>query len=208
VSEALDLRALAARIAALPSGRRLVALAGPPAAGKSHTADALVAELRALGRSVAVLPMDGYHYDDAVLRARGLLPRKGAPETFDADGLAHMLWRLGRNEAAEIAVPVFDRELEIARAGARIIPRETGIVLVEGNYLLLDRAPWSALAEHFDLTAMIGADLGVIEARLRRRWRRASLTETEIERKVAENDLPNAATVIDGSRAADIMLRA
>ena len=42
----------------------------------------------------ALVPMDGYHFDNAVLVERGLLPRKGAPQTFDVDGLARDLERI------------------------------------------------------------------------------------------------------------------
>ena len=98
--------------------------------------------------------MDGYHFDNAVLAERGLLPRKGAPETFDVDGLARDLARI-RAGARDVAVPVFDRGLDLARAGARVIRPGHALVLVEGNYLLLDAAPWSALAAFFDRTLFI-----------------------------------------------------
>src|SRR5688572_33087414 len=102
-----------------------------------------------------VLPIDGYHFDDRVLVQRGLRPRKGAPDTFDVAGFYHMLHRLKRNEESEIAVPVFDRDLEIARAGARLIPRSVRHLIIEGNYLLLDRPGWSSLRGLFDTTIMI-----------------------------------------------------
>jgi hypothetical protein len=105
----------------------------------------------------ALLPMDGYHYDDGVLIERGLRARKGAPETFDVLGLLHMLDRLKRNQEDEIAVPVFDRDLEISRAGARLIPRAVRALIVEGNYLLLDRKPWSCLRAMFDVTVAVDA---------------------------------------------------
>ena len=65
----------------------------------------------------ALLPMDGYHYDDRVLLERGLRARKGAPETFDVLGLLHMVDRLRCNEEDEIAVPLFDRDLFHVQAG-------------------------------------------------------------------------------------------
>src|SRR5262249_36893972 len=136
--------------------RSLTAVAGPPAAGKSTLAAELAAKLNAeTADSAAVLPMDGYHFDDQVLVPRGLRARKGSPETFDIAGFRHILHRLKRNEEPEIAVPVFDRDLEIARAGARLIPRSVRYLIVEGNYLLLDRPGWSSLLELFDTTIMI-----------------------------------------------------
>ena len=128
------------------AGRRLVAIAGAPGSGKSTLAERLVEDLNAAApATAAVLPMDGYHYDDAVLIARGLRARKGAPDTFDVAGFGYMLARLKRNDEPEVAVPVFDRDLEISRGSARMIPQEVRVLVVEGNYLLLDRAPWSAL---------------------------------------------------------------
>ncbi|MBL9061149.1 MAG: hypothetical protein JNL31_01195, partial [Tabrizicola sp.] len=44
--------------------------------------------------------------------------------TFDVGGLYHTLQRMRARDEAEVAVPVFDRKIEIARAGARLIPRE------------------------------------------------------------------------------------
>jgi pantothenate kinase len=97
----------------------VVAIAGAPGSGKSTLAERLVSRLNECAeRSAALLPMDGYHYDDRILIERGLRARKGAPETFDVLGLVHMLDRLRRNQEDEIAVPVFDRDLEISRAGA------------------------------------------------------------------------------------------
>ncbi len=52
--------------------------------------------------------MDGYHFDDVILEARGDRPRKGAPHTFDAAGFYHLLTRL-RGDEPEVALLVFDR---------------------------------------------------------------------------------------------------
>jgi len=106
-------------------------------------------------KRAAIVPMDGFHFDDAVLAARGDLPRKGAPHTFDVDGLAHLLGRLQANHASEVAIPLFDRHLEVARAGAALIAQDVELLLVEGNYLLLDQAPWDQLAAFFDLSERI-----------------------------------------------------
>lgn len=182
--------------------RTLVGIAGPPGSGKSTFAlwlqGALIAHCPGLAE---VVPMDGYHFDDVVLTARGWRARKGAPHTFDAGGLRAMLERLRANTEDEIAVPVFDRSLEIARAGARLIPKTTPLLLVEGNYLLLDRPPWTTLAPLFDLTVMLSAPLPVLRGRLLERWR--DLEGDDLAQKLEGNDLPNARVVIDESRRAD-----
>ena len=157
----MQIEELAERALTLPPGRRVIALAGAPGSGKSTWAERLAARLG----SACVLSMDGFHYDDLVLTPRGLRPRKGAPETFDVAGLRHMLERLRRNEEAEIAVPVFDRGLEVARAGARLIGREVRFVVAEGNYLLLRESPWASLHALYDLTVMLEVPEPVLRER-------------------------------------------
>nr|WP_138468576.1 nucleoside/nucleotide kinase family protein [Poseidonocella sp. HB161398] len=195
-----------ARLAELPRGaRRLIAVAGAPGSGKSRLACFLAEGLNAGSPGRAeVVPMDGFHYDDAVLEARGLRPRKGAPATFDVAGFDHLLARLRANAEPEIAIPVFDRDLEISRAGARIVGQETEILVVEGNYLLLDLAPWDRLARHFDATVFLEVEAAELERRLLRRWEvRHGIPPEEAARRIRGNDLPNGETVRRHSRAAD-----
>ena len=73
---------LADRIRACGVGRPriLVAIAGAPGSGKSTLAAELALEL---GHTAAAVPMDGFHLDNDELQGRGLLHRKGMPETFD-----------------------------------------------------------------------------------------------------------------------------
>jgi pantothenate kinase len=194
----IDLDALVDIIHQRSNGRRtLTAVAGPPGAGKSTFADQLVSRLNreAVGEA-EVLPMDGYHFDDMVLKPRGLLPRKGAPETFDVPGFHQMLSRLKRNEEPEVAVPVFDRDLEIARAAARLIPKSVRNLVIEGNYLLLNRPPWSSIVSFFDTTVMMQVPEEILRQRLRERWRRYGLPPDQVEAKVEANDIPNGRLVL------------
>jgi len=193
---------LAAR--ARGASRLLVAIAGAPGSGKSTVAEGLVAALNAMEQgSAAQVPMDGYHYDNAVLVARGLLPRKGAPETFDAEALAADLARI--RTGAEVAFPVFDRVADLARANAIVVSPDVRIVIVEGNYLLVDRPPWQALADCFDLTVMIETARGELERRLIRRWLDHGMEETAAVARARDNDLVNAAFVARHSRPADFV---
>lgn len=187
-----------------PDTRTIVALAGPPAAGKTTLADRAVSELNSTNRGcAAALPMDGFHYDDELLIARGWRPRKGAPHTFDVFGLESILGRLRENQEESVVAPRFDRDLEIARAGAIVIDRRVSLVLVEGLYLLLDDAPWNRLAPMFDITAMIKVSQSEITRRLRQRWDHYQLDQNSIDEKLEQNDLPNGRLVYTNSRSSD-----
>ncbi|MCO5063855.1 MAG: nucleoside triphosphate hydrolase [Rhizobiaceae bacterium] len=184
-------------------GRCIVAIAGPPGSGKSTVSAALVDLFPS--RSAIVVPMDGFHFDDAVLEERGLRNRKGAPETFDYAGFEHLLRRIRAGEE-DIAIPVFDRNMELARAGASIIGAENRFILVEGNYLLLDEKPWSGLASLFDFTIFLDVPPDELERRLLQRWRDHGRDEAEGRAWVDSNDLPNVNRVLLHRRAADLTI--
>lgn len=131
----IDLPGLADALAArAKTGRVIAAITGVPGSGKSTVADQLADLLSARQPGLAaVLPMDGYHYDDLYQVPAGLRPRKGAPDTFDVGGFRHTLNRLRVRDEAFVAVPVFDRAIEIARAGARMISADVPVIIAEGN---------------------------------------------------------------------------
>lgn len=181
--------------------RVLVAIAGPPGAGKSTISEALVASFT----DAAVLPMDGFHLDNDTLRDRGLLHRKGAPQTFDTAGLQDLLTRIQGGGA--VSVPTFDRAADCVVPDGGQISADTRIVLVEGNYLLLDAPGWTDLQRFWDLTIAIDVPFEELERRLVKRWLDHGLSETDAIKRAHENDLKNARLVKDQSAAADITLR-
>jgi pantothenate kinase len=198
--------ALLSRLEGLSPRRALIAIAGAPGSGKSTFADSLCAALniRRAGQA-AVLPMDGYHLDNALLDARGWRPRKGAPHTFDVDGLARDLDRL-RTGDKPVLVPVFDRALDLSRGAAREIGVDCPLILVEGNYLLLRAAPWDSLLPRFDLTIFLQTPENVLHARLIARWLGLGLEYSEAAQKVDHNDMPNARLIHSQSNVAEITL--
>ena len=183
--------------------RFVVAIAGPPGSGKSTLAQRLNVVLPE--DASAVVPMDGFHFDDTVLNSRGLRPRKGAPETFDYAGFAALLKRIRAGEP-EIAIPVFDRSMELSRAGASIIGSGVKFVLVEGNYLLLDEEPWSALSGLFDFSIFVDVPRGELERRLLERWRGHGKSDEDARAWIASNDLPNIERVLARRRRADLVI--
>lgn len=130
-------------------GRRLLGLVAPPGAGKSTLAAALAA---ARPGRVQVLPMDGFHLAQAELERLGRADRKGAPDTFDAAGFAALLQRLRAQRPGDPVVyaPEFRREIEEPVAGAIAVAADTPLLLVEGNYLLLQDDGWAPVAGLLD----------------------------------------------------------
>jgi pantothenate kinase len=201
-----DIAHLAATIFRQAAGRErfMVAIAGPPGAGKSTTGERLRELLS--DAPAALVPMDGFHLDNRILNERGHRARKGAPDTFDFGGLKAMLERL-KTGGGDIAVPLFDRDEDFARGSASIVRASDRIVLVEGNYLLLDEAPWNELAALFDFTVFLDVPRGPLAHRLVQRWISHGLSEEEARQRAFTNDMPNAERVISAMIAPDVTIR-
>ena len=148
--------------------------------------------------------MDGFHLDNQILVGRGLLNRKGAPETFDAHGFLNLIQRL--HSEAEVVFPIFDRTHDIAVAGAGVIDADCDTVIVEGNYLLYDASIWRDLRPHWDLALRLDVSEDVLHDRLVDRWLKHGLSRAMAEARAAENDLINANSVSQHSLPADISL--
>ncbi|MBB95128.1 MAG: nucleoside/nucleotide kinase family protein [Rhodobacteraceae bacterium] len=186
-----------------PRGARaLIALAGPPASGKSTLAPRLAQAMTKAGRPAQVVPMDGFHMDDAVLTDRGLLPRKGSPETFDLRGFTRFVTDLA--SGGEVFHPIFDRRREIAIGQAGVVPADCACVIVEGNYLLLDEPGWRDLGALWDLSIYLPVPADVLEQRLLARWTRHGLTPDAARAKAGGNDLPNGTRVASALLPPDI----
>ena len=194
---------LLARVHALPRGdkRQLVAIAGSPAGGKSTLSTLLTDTLRSQGIRVANVPMDGFHLDNCVLEARGLLARKGAPETFDAAGFLELVKRLRTGE--EVVYPIFDRERDLAVAGAGVVAKDCEIVLVEGNYLLFDEDPWRDLTRNWDLSIWVETSEQTVLERCVQRWVDYGHSFEAARARALDNDVANARRIIAARLAAD-----
>lgn len=202
-----DFKSLAASIREKAGQRKrfMVAIAGPPASGKSTSSAKLRDELTARGESAIVVPMDGFHFDDAILNARGHRARKGAPHTFDVAGFQVLLKRIRAGEP-EIAIPVFDRTMELSRNAADIVDESARFILIEGNYLLLKQAPWSSLRDLFDYTIYLNVPLEELERRMTQRWLDHGFDMEYTTNWIASNDMPNIREVIANSGPADLTI--
>jgi pantothenate kinase len=180
--------------------RYVFGLAGPPGSGKSTVAARLAAALDGV-----VVPMDGFHLDNVELERRGLRDVKGAPDTFDAAGFVRLVEQLRRADRPVVA-PAFDRVADRAIAGAITVTPDDCIVLVEGNYLLLDRPPWSELPRHLDRTGFIVGDDTARVERLIARHVAHGRSPDEARAWVLRSDEANAALVAASSRFADVLI--
>jgi pantothenate kinase len=187
------------------SSRFIVAVAGAPGSGKTTFAADLRQALLAKGETAIVVPMDGFHFDDTVLSARGHRARKGAYYTFDAPGFVHLIKRIKAREP-DIAIPVFDRHMEFSRAAADVINTTTRFIIVEGLYLLLKREPWNTLKPFFDLSIFVDVPKTEIERRLTKRILDHGHDEAHAKSWIASNDMLNAEEVITNSANADLTI--
>ena len=184
--------------------RRVVAIAGPPASGKSTLAAGLVAALRGAGVHSQLVPMDGFHLDNRILTDCGILDRKGSPPSFDAIGLLRLVQVLGASQ--ELYFPIFDRDRDLSVAGAGHIASECDTIVIEGNYLLMDAPIWRDMARYWDLSIYLSCDEAELEARLIQRWVDHGLAPKDARIRTHSNDLPNAWLVEQTALRADVVL--
>lgn len=184
----------------IPPGVRLLGVTGAPGAGKSTLAAALAAE-----HGGVVVPMDGFHLADVELERRGLRDRKGAPETFDAEGYSALLARVRAGEEDAVMAPAFDRTIEQPVAGSIPVPAE-GLVVTEGNYLLLDEPRWRAVRAQLDAVWHVRVDETLRLERLVARHVEFGKTPAQARAWVERVDQPNAVLVEAAASRADAVL--
>ena len=192
------------------SGRAVVGITGAPGAGKSTLTAELEAALRRKSLLAGSVPMDGFHFSNAVLDELGRHQRKGAPDTFDVAGYLAILDRVRRTgpdgEPREVLAPVYRRDLhEPVAAGTRIAGR--GIVVTEGNYLALNSLGWEGARERIDLLVMVEVDEAELIRRLVARHMSFGRDRADAGHWVRAVDLPNARLVANSVSRCDEVWR-
>jgi pantothenate kinase len=201
----LDRLALDAIALADSRRRAVLGVAGSPGAGKSTLTELLLDRIRAQRGDgwAAHVPMDGFHLADVQLRRLGLLDRKGAPETFDADGYAHLLARLRRETDVPVYAPGFERDVEQPLAAALSVPAEARLIITEGNYLLLDDVRWTAVRAQIDSVWFVECEADVRIERLVARHVEFGKSPAAARDWVGGTDQRNADLVAATSQTAD-----
>jgi len=185
--------------------RRLLGLVGAPGAGKSTLAQVLASQWPG---QIQVVPMDGFHLANVELDRLGRRQRKGAPDTFDAFGFVALLKRLRMQTADDVVyAPSYERSLEEGIAGAIAIEANTPLLLVEGNYLLLNDSPWNQVQALLDETWFVDVPQDLRVGRLTQRHQQFGRSAQDAADWVQHTDEPNARRIEAAKAKADVMFR-
>ena len=191
-------------VARASQSRLIVAIAGAPGSGKSTLAREVARRLTQQKCPCIVVPMDGFHLDNAVLDAHGIRNRKGAPATFDVYGFVRFINAI--KSEGHVFAPVFDRARDISIAGAIEVPADMPVVIVEGNYLMFDAEGWRDLAPLWDITARLEVPLPELRARLIQRWLSLNYSRAVATQRAEGNDIANAKAIIENALPCDLIL--
>ncbi len=136
--------------------RVLIGIIGKPGAGKSTLSRFLMTKLPK--EFVTVVPMDGYHLSNKVLKDLKRADRKGAPNTFDVAGFISLIKRIRSEQTQSIYYPIFDRAIEESISAQGVVTSATKVVIIEGNYLLHDGGGWEVVNDLLDESWMVDVD--------------------------------------------------
>jgi len=194
--------------------RRIVCfIAAAPGTGKSTLVSFLEYLFNKNNSNIKLqsLGMDGFHrYQEYLLthevevdgKQIKMVEIKGNPLTFDVDRLNTKLSELVSSKT--LKWPVYDRTLHNPVEDK--IEVNADIVLLEGNYLLLDTPKWNELKKYADYTIYIDTDIGMLKDRLVNRKAKSALSYEEAVKFVENSDLKNAVMCKEQSVAPDLML--
>ncbi|STR44929.1 nucleoside/nucleotide kinase family protein [Iodobacter fluviatilis] len=188
----------------LASGqRKLLGIVGPPGSGKSTLAQQIQ---QLYPQQSVVVPMDGYHLANCELARLGKAARKGAEDTFDSAGFAALIQRLKTQPTDEtIYAPEFRRAIEEPIANAIPIQPQHQLIIVEGNYLLLESGHWAQLPSLLDETWYVDVGHTLRESRLIQRHIQFGRSEAAAIEWVQSTDGPNARLIEASKSRADLL---
>jgi type I pantothenate kinase len=149
----------------------IIGVAGSVAVGKSTFARVLRALLARWAHhpEVALVTTDGFLYPNRVLEERGLMNRKGFPESYDLRRLMRFMAEL-KSGAGEVRAPVYSHLVYDIVSGEETVVRRPDIVLVEGLNVLQTpdgarrRSIRTFVSDFFDFSIYLDAEEEDVEA--------------------------------------------
>ena len=170
--------------------RTLIGIVGKPGAGKSTVVEEI--QKRFDSNTVSIIPMDGFHLSNEELISLGRRERKGAPDTFDVESFTSLIKRVKINHNVDHEFPIFHREIEASIADEGAVPKESRVIVIEGNYLFSADHNWDGIFPMLDHTWFIEIDDEVRIKRLIARHVRYGKTPAEAEAWSRGSDETNA----------------
>lgn len=187
--------------------RTFIGIAGIPGAGKStlarHLRDAL-GHIAHRPDIATVVPLDGFHLRNAELTQRGLLERKGSPETFLAQTFFSRLIEIKRG-GRPVLMPTYSRQLHEPVPDALEVRPDAAFVIVEGNYVLSEFGVWRSIAALFDVKVFVDTPADKAKQWVIDRHIAGGLTPEEAAAKYKRNDKPNSEIIAAAMQQADII---
>jgi pantothenate kinase len=172
------------------SPRTLIGIVGKPGAGKSTVVEQIQNKYQT--HEVSIIPMDGFHLSNKELISLGRRERKGAPDTFDVEGFISLIEKVKLESQVDHKFPIFHREIEASIADEGMVPKESKVVVIEGNYLFSEDYNWSAVYPLLDHTWFIEIDDEIRIERLIARHVRYGKSPEEAENWSRGSDETNA----------------
>ncbi|KAK9384828.1 P-loop containing nucleoside triphosphate hydrolase protein [Lipomyces mesembrius] len=196
--------------------RVLIAVSGIPGSGKTTLGNAVYQRVNKMWnnksgtRIAAFVPMDGFHLTRETLaampNAEEAIARRGAPFTFDPNGLLRLVENLRiplDSVSKSIFAPSFDHAVkDPVEDDIEILPTDR-ILIIEGNYLHLQDEPWNLIAGRMDELWFVRVEREIARRRVILRHIAAGIAKDEDEaaKRADENDLRNGDYIIQHSLA-------